>query len=142
MLREEHIDPKDPCAHCPDNGQDHGHCRMSHSTKRSRYQIHDPAEEIRHCGDRQDLKPASDHLAVRCIDPKELRSEHVGPYSQHCRHTCRQDHTVQKYPVHALLLPHTVILTRKAHACLCDCVHRYIQESQDVIRCRVARHRS
>ena len=95
----------------------------------SRQKIHDPAQEIRHRGDGQDLHAALDHLRLRRVDPQHLSAEYIGAHAQYQRNSHGQDPAVEQHPVHPLLLPYAVILAGEAHAGLGHRVHRHIEEA-------------
>ena len=71
---------------------------------------------------------------------KQLGAKEIGTATKSHRHDHRQDHAVDKYPVHTLFLPGSVVLAGEAHARLRDGIDRYEQESEDVVRRRVSRH--
>ena len=71
---------------------------------------------------------------------KQLGAKEIGAATQSHRHDHRQDHAVDKHPVHTLFLPGSVVLAGEAHARLRDGIDRYEQESEDVVRRRVSRH--
>ena len=139
-MREQPVDPHDPCPYRADHGQNHRHCRMSHSAKRPRDQVHDAAKEIRHRGNGQYFQAALDHGCIRRIDSKKLRAEHISAYPQHSRCFGRQDDTVNEHPVHTFLLSHAVVLAGKAHARLCHGINRHIQKAEDIVCRRISSH--
>ena len=142
VLREKSVDPQDSRPHGPDHREDHRHSRASHPAKGARDQVHDAAQEIRHCSDRQDLQSALDHVCISCIDPEHLGAEYISTDSEDSGYRSGQDHTVREYSVHPLLFPHAVVLARKAHARLCDRIYGNVQESKDIICRCISCHRS
>ena len=113
---------------------------MSHSPQSARYQIHNAAQEIRHCSNRQYFQTALNYFCLCRIDPQDLRTEYICSHAQYDRYSRGQQHAVQKHPVHTFLFSHTVILAGKAHARLCHCIYGRIQKSQDIICRRIACH--
>ena len=82
MIRKETIYPENSCAHCADDGQHHGNCRISHPPHGARKQIHDAAEEVWDGGDGEYLQSALDHVRFSCVDSQNLGPKGPGTNAQ------------------------------------------------------------
>ena len=140
MLREDQKDPDHPGSHGSQHGEYHGHGGMTHAPERSREEIHEAAEEIGQRRKGQNLHTASHDFLVIRINFQNLRAKAIERAADHQRHARRQDHAVDKHPIHPLPFSHAVILAREAHAGLGDGVHRRIEKAQQVVGRRVTRH--
>ncbi len=77
MGREKPENPKNPHSNRTDHRQDHGYCRVAHTTQGTWKQIHHTAKEIRDCGISHDLHTALVHLGIICIDLQDVRAKEI-----------------------------------------------------------------
>ena len=113
---------------------------MSHSTQGTRKQIHNPAEKIRYGSVRQDFQSAADHFRIGSINLKDLRTEEICTASKGKGGNYGNNKAVDQNLIHTFEFMHTIVLTGKAHACLCDRVHRHIQKTENIIGRRIPCH--
>ena len=113
---------------------------MAHTAQGTREQIHQSAEEVSQGGVGKNFHTALDNIFFRSVNVQQFRSENIDKDAHDERYGNGQNHTVPEYPVHALILADTVILTGKTHAGLCDGIDGNVHKSENIVGGGVTGH--
>ena len=113
---------------------------MIHAPQGSRKKIHDSAEEVGDGCNRQDLKACFDNFGILCVDGEDRGAAEIGSATENTSYDHRKNQAIDQNFVHSFVFSHTVVLTGKTHTCLCYGIDGYVEESEDIVGCRVPCH--